>query len=187
MGTLFRLRRMRNALNWAKMYLPPQQYSIIDKSYRNVIISTVICCLCCLPFSFLCAVIVIFAPFSHMSEDNAMPIGATTSREARIDYDDNFYWTYDSKVYKEALEDYGLNPDDYEPHDTITIYIDDDQNVYKVSNTDNNQLRQKEIIIGTIIGFAIPILILLITIPIICTKIGKPLRDYLKWYYQRFY
>ena len=190
MVTIFQimlLARAREALQWARAYLPPHQYYEISRSHKRTIVSTIACCLSTMPIIFICAGIAMLTPFSHLVETGAMPSGATTSREARIDYDDNVYWTYDSKVYKEPIEDYGLNPDDYKPQQVVTIYIDDEQNLYKISDDSNEDFREKEIIISAICAFVIPIIIMAIGITIIVTKTAKPFKDFLKWYNQRFY
>ena len=184
---LMLLSRAREAMQWGRVYLPPHQYYEISRSRKRMTVSTIACCLCPMPIIIICACIAILGPFSHLAEAGTMPSGATSSREARIDYDDNVYWTHDSKVYKEPLEDYGLNPDDYKPQQVVTIYIDDEQNLYQISDDSNADFRQIEIIISLICAFAIPGIIIAIWITIIVTKTAKPYRDYLKWYNQRFY
>ena len=184
---LMLLFRVREAMQWARAYLPPHQYYEIHRSRQRMIVSTIACCLSCIPIVVICTCIAMFGPFSHLAEANTMPSGATTSREARIDYNYNVYWTHDSKVYREPIEDYGLNPDDYKPQQVVTIYIDDEQNLYQISDDSNVDFRQIEIIISVICAFAIPGIIMAIWITIIVTKTAKPLRDFLKWYNQRFY
>ncbi len=127
---------------------------------------------------------VICTPFSNKAEADATPNGATSSKIARVDYDDNFYWTHDSKKYEEALEDYGLNSDNFRAGDKVIIYIDDAQNVFKVTKQKEGiSLRDLEIIIGSIGAFVVPIIIMVcIYIPIAFTTFGKPWRTFIRWY-----
>ena len=52
---------------------------------------------------------------------------------ARVDYDGNFFWTHDSKKYEYPLKDYGFDPNDYTFGDKVNVYVDDAQNVIKVT------------------------------------------------------
>ena len=167
-------------LNWAKTNLQPHHYNKIKSSHNKLVWGTVL-------FIFACAailcIIVYNAPFTKDSTANLLPKGATSSREASIDYDDNFYWTYDSKKYEAALEDYGFNPDDFEYGDKVIIYIDDDQNIIKVTKP-KEDLTSDELKSNIALACAI-ILILIgpcIYIPIALTTFGKTWHSYRKWY-----
>lgn len=181
---MFRLYKNRIALEWARRNLPPQQYYEIETSYYSTIKYTTIFVICCIPIIFAFVFIVIFAPFSNKAEAASMPSGATTSRTARIDYYGNFYWTHDSRKYEDALENYGLNPDNYMPGDIIKIYIDDAQNVIKATDIEEGlSLREIEIIVGSIGAFVVPLfLILCIYLPIAFTTFSKPWRNFIRAY-----
>ena len=186
------LQSNRFALEWARCNLPPQQYYEIHKSYYATRRRTLIFVLCNIPIMVAFLLLIFCAPFSKKAEADAAPSGATTCKTARIDYDGNFYWTHDSQKYEEALDDFGLNPDSFQPGDTVTIYIDDYQNVLKVTEAKEGlDIRDMEILVGSIGAIVVPIiLILCIYIPIAFTTFGKPWRTFIRaynngWGYQR--
>lgn len=175
------------ALEWARINLPPYYYDKIKKSYDMLTIRTILCVVLCIPIIIVFFLIATYTPFTSKSEANTLPDGATTSREASIDYDDNFYWTYDSKKYEGALADYGLNPDNYKFGDKVTIYIDDEQNVYDVTELKEGiSPREIEQIIGFAGTIILPIIIILcIYLPIAFNTFGKPCRKYFNWFRKR--
>ncbi len=173
-------------LEWARTHLPPYYYEKIKISYDKLTTGTILCFVFCIPIIVAFVLITIFTPFSNNTKNNNLPNGATTSREASIDYDGNFYWAHDSKRYEEALADYGLNPDDYEFGDKVTIYIDDEQNVYKVTEfTEKPFSLNTEVIIGCLGASITPILTLIVYLLISFNTFGKPFRRYRKWYNKR--
>ena len=187
MHRLYRHYKNKYALEWARRNLPPQQYNWIYNSYKKTRNRTVVCVLCCMPIMLLFLFIALYNPFSRKAEAEATPYGATSSREARVDYDGNFYWTHDSRKYEASLADFGLDPDSFRPNDTVTIYIDDYQNVYKVTEQEEGlQLNEIELLVGTICAIVIPVIIITcIYVPIAITTFGKPWREYMKWFNKR--
>ena len=173
----------RIALEWARLNLPPEQYNAIRKSFDATTTRTLIFVLCCIPIMLAFLSLVFIAPFSSSS----IPKDASYSKTARVDYDGNFYWTYDSRKYEASLADFGLDPDSFRPNDTVTIYIDDYQNVYKVTEQEEGlQLNEIELLVGTICAIVIPVIIITcIYVPIAITTFGKPWREYMKWFNKR--
>ena len=94
--------------------------------------------------------LVINAPFSKRAEKANTPDGATGYVMARADYDGNFYWTHDSKKYEYALEDYGLSPENYEFGDEVKVYVNDAQDIIKVTAEEDSNIRNIEVGVGGI-------------------------------------
>ncbi len=115
-------------------------------------------------------------PFSQRYEAQNMPENATGCISATVDYDGNFFWTHDSVAYEHPLEEYGLSPEDYEFKDKVKVYIDDMQNVIKVTEEDKGMsFREKEVLIGVIGSILVPCLLLIcLYIPIAYRTFGKP-------------
>ena len=180
-------RKIRIALDWAEDNLPPEQYNEIRTSYDKTSIRTIIFVICCIPIMCAFLFLVFYAPFSKEAEAETTPKGATLTKTAHIDYDDNFYWTHDSKKYECALADYGLNPDNYKPNDKLTVYLDDNQNVLKVTDIEEGlSVRDIEILVGVIGSIVVPVLLITcVYIPIAYSTFGKPWRKFIREYYKR--
>ena len=180
-------KKIRIALDWAKDNLPPEQYNEIRKSYDKTSIRTIIFVICCIPIMCAFLSLIFFAPFSNKADEDATPKGATMTKTARVDYDNNFYWTHDSQKYECALEDYGLNPNNYNPTDQLTVYLDDNQNVLKVTDIEEGlSVRDIEILVGSIGSIVVPVLLITcVYIPIAYSTFGKPWRKFIREYYRR--
>lgn len=103
------------ALKWAKENLSEARYQEIYKSYKILFKRTLLfLILICIPIMVVGSYFIMAQPISKKAmriELENMPKGATASVDARVDYDGNFYWTYDSKIYEYALKDYGMSPE----------------------------------------------------------------------------
>lgn len=171
------------ALDYAKKNLPEEEYNKIKKSYYAIIIWTVLyMVVCVLPIVFVSTGIAVGAPFSRQFEADTTPANATDYKLARVDYDDNFYWTHDSVKYEYALADYGFAPEDYEFGDKVKVYVDDAQNIIKiVEYKEGMSVRDMEIIIGASVAILVPVLLTLcVYVPIVYFTFGKPWREFNK-------
>lgn len=176
---VWRLAEQRRALERAKSSLPPSQYAEVkaayDKLWKYTLLFIVVCII---PIVVISVCIMCGAPFSKSVEESTRPKEATGYVTARVDYDGNFWWTFDSSVYEHSLEDYGLSAEDYEFGDSFKVYTDDNQNVIKIDVEDKSgKTREIEAYIGVIGGFVIPVLLIVcIYYPIARRTFGK------KWY-----
>ena len=64
-----------------------------------------------------------------------------------MDYDGNFYWTRDSKVYKYPLSDYGMSTAEYAVGDRVRVYLDQIGQIVAVTSTPEHKA-------GTVTGAA---------------------------------
>lgn len=151
------------ALMWAKENLSEEEYIEIKTSYDCGIKKGFIFIICtCIPIMIMCLFFAFYRPISTYLEKNAMPNNATCYVVARIDYDNNFYWTSDSKIYEYPLVEYGISSEEYEYGDKVKVYIDDDQNIIKVSETNTGNIIENIELIGGVLGsLLIPLLIIL--------------------------
>ncbi len=164
------------ALRWAKEHLPEEKYREINHSYNRTLKRTLLfVVLCFVPIVFAFCAFVIAAPFSSQAEANATPAGATGYVLARVDYDGNFYWTHDSKVYEHPLAEYGLDAESYQFGDKLKVYTDDAQNVLAVTEVQEGlSARDIEMLIGIAGAILVPLLITLcIYLPVAKLTFGK--------------
>ncbi len=169
------------ALNWAEENLPRERYEAILKSYNVTLKRTLVfVVVCCLPVMIAFTLIVFNAPFSKKAEAEAMPADATACMLAHVDYDGNFYWTSDSRMYEYPLSDYGLSPENYEFGDEVNVYVDNAQNVIKVTEPEEGlTIREKEVLTGTVGAILVPsLLILCVYMPLAKRTFAKPWRDF---------
>lgn len=136
---------------------------------------TTIFVVCCIPVMIAFLSLVVNAPFSKRAEEANTPDGATGYVMARADYDGNFYWTHDSKKYEYALEDYGLSPENYEFGDEVKVYVNDAQDIIKVTAEEDSNIRNIEVGVGVIGAILVPVLLILcVYMPIAYHTFGKP-------------
>ncbi len=169
------------ALNWAKENLPEERYRTILRSYKMTFKRTLIFVVaCCLPIMIAFSLLVFSGPFSKRAEAEAMPANASNCISAHVDYDGNFYWTYDSKMYEYPLAKYGLSPEDYEFGDEVNVYVDDGQNVVKVTEIEKGMsVREKEVLVGVVGAILVPaLLILCVYMPIARRSFARPWMDF---------
>ncbi len=170
------LSAQRFALKWAKEHLPEEEYKEIKKSYNLLMRRTALfVVICCIPIMIAFTFLAFNAPFSKSVEDAATPDGATGYVMARTDYDGNFYWTHDSKKYEYALKDYGLSSENYKFGDKVKVYVNDEQNIIKVTAVgDDSNIRNIEVGVGAIGSILVPaLLILCVYRPIAYRTFGK--------------
>ncbi|HIT33879.1 MAG TPA: hypothetical protein IAC31_04545 [Candidatus Faecousia intestinigallinarum] len=175
-SAVFNLSAQRFALMWAKEHLPTEEYTEIKKSYDFLIKRTVaFVVICCIPVIIAFMFLAFNAPFSKSMENAAIPEGATEYVMAKVDYDGNFYWTHDSKKYEYALKDYGLSSENYEFGDKVKVYINDAQDIIKVTADGNySNIRNIEVGVGVIGSILIPVLLILcVYMPIAYRTFGK--------------
>lgn len=163
------------ALMYAKEHVPENKYQEIRKSYRRMFQWTLVFVLCCLPIMIAFMFLACNAPFSTRAESSTAPDGAAGYVLARVDYDGNFYWTHDSKIYEYPLKDYGLHPEDYEFGDQVKVYFNKAQNILSVTAAENGpSLRNTEVGIGVIGAIFVPFLLICgIYVPIAYRTFGK--------------
>lgn len=111
-----------------------------------------------------------------------MPKGAIASVNARVDYDGNFFWTYDSQKYEYALKDYGISPEGYRFGDKVKVFIDDEQNAIQVTTVEEGlDARDKDLLVGSVIALLVPILLITcVYMPIAYSTFGKPWREFIR-------
>lgn len=170
------LTAQRFALMWAKEHLPKEKYNEIKKSYNSLMKRTaVFVIICCIPVIIAFLLLAFNTPFSKNMENAATPNGANGYVMARIDYDGNFYWTHDSKKYEYALKDYGLSAENYEFGDEVKVYVNDEQEIVKVTtDNDYSNIKNIEVGVGVIGSILVPaLLILCVYMPIAYRTFGK--------------
>ena len=156
------IQAQRFALKWAEEHLPEVQYRAIKASYYTLLKRTALfVILCCIPIILAFLFLAFEAPFSKSAEANAMPNGATGYVLARADYDGNFFWTHNSQKYQ-----FG---------DKVKVYIDDMQQIIKVTEGEKGPtIRNIEIGIGVIGSIFIPVLLIMCVFrPIAYRTFGK--------------
>lgn len=170
------IQAQRFALKWAEEHLPEVQYRTIKASYYTLLKRTALfVILCCIPIILAFLFLAFEAPFSKSAEANAMPNGATGYVLARTDYDGNFFWTHNSQKYEYPLVEYGLDPEKYQFGDKVKVYIDDMQQIVKVTEGEKGPtIRNIEIGIGVIGSIFIPVLLIMCVFrPIAYRTFGK--------------
>lgn len=181
LSSAFHFKAQRLALRWAKENLPKEKYQEIHRSYHTMKKRTTLFILvCCLPIIMGFTYLAIDAPISKRVEAKNTPQNATDYVLTRVDYDGNFYWTYDSQKYEHPLANYGLSPDEYEFGDELKVYVDNEQNVIQVTNVEEGlTVREMEVLVGLLESILVPILLLLcVYMPIAYYTFGKPWREF---------
>ena len=167
------------ALTWAKENLPEANYQEIRKSYHATLKWTMIfVVVCCIPVMIAFFYLAMEAPFAKSAEEAVTPEGATACVLARVDYDGNFFWTHDSKKYEYPLKDYGFDANDYAFGNKVNVYVDDAQNVIKVTAVQEGMsIREIEVAVGVIGGILVPVLLICcVYLPIAYRTFAKPWR-----------
>ncbi len=183
--TLMRFADQKRALTWAEQYLDRNEYEKIYASYRMLLKRTFQFIVgCCMPIMLLFLSLIFLAPFSKIAEAKAMPAGATSYVIAKADYDGNFFWTHDSKVYEHSLEEYGLNAADYEFMDRVKVYVNEEQEVIKAEAVKKGlDIRDIEVFGGIIGAFVLPALIIIVWyVPFAYRNYGKEWAAFYKEY-----
>lgn len=175
-STAINFAEQRLALKWAEEHLSEDQYLEIQTSYNKLFKrTTLFIVLCCIPIMIVLLFLAFRTPFSISMENQSMPGDATHYVMAKVDYDGNFYWTSDSKIYEYSLKEYGLAPEKYEFGNEVKVYIDDEQNIIKVSEIEKSvNMKQIEFGVGIIGSILVPaLLIMCVYYPLARRTFGK--------------
>lgn len=183
-GTAMRFASNEIALRWAKANLPKEEYNKIEKSYKTMLKKTTIFVLLV-----ICPIVIFFtiwmmtSPITKYTYEASKPAGATSYHNARIDYDGNFWWTYDSKVYEYPLEQYGFAVSDYEFGDEVKVWVDDNQDIIKVEDTsDEPDIMTIEVCTCVFGVIVLPVILVLLYRHRAIHTFGKPWHDFYKEY-----
>ncbi len=175
-----RFRDLNETLKRAKRCLPEPEYQEVYHSYHAVIKNTLLfLAVVCLPVILICLYIL----FGSLSAGEELIDGSVECITARMDYDGNFYWTRDSKVYKYPLSDYGMSTAEYAVGDRVRVYLDQIGQIVAVTSTPEHKA-------GTVTGAAACIgsilfpvlLILLVHCPIARKTYGKAWYEFNRQY-----
>lgn len=177
-GTSMQFAAHKLALNYAKENLPQAEYQKIKNSYDRIFKKSILfICIVCLPVIIACTLVIIEAPFSKAVSNQV----SDKYIDARVDYDGNFYWTSDSRVYEYPLVNYGLAADNYEFGDKVRVYLDESNGVIDVTPVPEYNARLIEMIAALVCLFVVPtILIVCIHLPIAKRTYGKPWYNFYK-------
>lgn len=183
-GTAMRFASNEIALRWAKANLPKEEYNKIEKSYKTMLKKTTIFVLLV-----ICPIVIFFtiwmmtSPITKYTYEASKPAGATSYHNARIDYDGNFWWTYDSKVYEYSLEQYGFAVSDYEFGDEVKVWVDDNQGIIKVEDTgDEPDVMTIEVCTCVFGVIVLPVMLVLLYRHRVLHTFGKPWHDFYEEY-----
>lgn len=183
-GTAMRFASNEIALRWAKANLPKEEYNKIEKSYKTMLKKTTIFVLLV-----ICPIVIFFtiwmmtSPITKYTYEASKPAGATSYHNARVDYDGNFWWTYDSKVYEYPLEQYGFAVSDYEFGNEVKVWVDDNQGIIKVEDTgDESDVMTIEVCTCVFGVIVLPVMLVLLYRHRALHTFGKPWHDFYKEY-----
>lgn len=183
-GTAMRFASNEIALRWAKANLPKEEYNKIEKSYKTMLKKTTIFVLLVIcPIVILFTIWMMTSPITKYTYEASKPAGATSYHNARIDYDGNFWWTYDSKVYEYPLEQYGFAVSDYEFGNEVKVWVDDNQGIIKVEDTgDEPDVMTIEVCTCVFGVIVLPVMLVLLYRHRALHTFGKPWHDFYKEY-----
>ncbi len=166
----------------AKNELSAEDFDKLKVSHDKIIKNTILfLLLVTFPMICIACYFLMGQPFTKSTISQVMPADAMDTVCAHVTYDEEFYFAYDSKVYRFQLADYELSSDTYNRGDAFNIYIDKDKNIVGMDLEDEvNKASDLDMKIAMIFFIGSILVVVCIHLPICYCTYGKTWRKFAK-------
>ena len=144
-------------LDYCKKHSSEETYSIVIKSYKKTIISTLILIFILL-FIFIGGIIY----FDKAKESKITTNNISYSSVKRGHIGNGVVWYIDNVKYEIDISDFGYNISDYEKETNFDIYLDENHNVVDVKPVIKGNLTSTDKFVWWIVGSLVSMCIILI-------------------------